>query len=156
MCLRPEYEPTPNVEYPMYQGGQEAHSEIDCNEWNELANMLQDDMGLELLDQVTPMELDTTKSTASEQRSVMAIAASTCKPRAIQFCSVCCGVRRHGGRFVNDHTSSSFCPIKNRYATQEDKRELRRIRQKIRRKVSKSNSDPWVLPEGLPSVVAVC
>mmetsp|Transcript_28320 Transcript_28320/g.45692 ORF Transcript_28320/g.45692 Transcript_28320/m.45692 type:complete len:193 (-) Transcript_28320:1008-1586(-) len=66
-------------------------------------------------------------------------ATSKCKERDIQFCSVCLGVRRHGPNFVSNHTSNGFCPVKNRSATMDDKRELRRIRQKIRRKTSKKN-----------------
>mmetsp|Transcript_2559 Transcript_2559/g.5381 ORF Transcript_2559/g.5381 Transcript_2559/m.5381 type:complete len:86 (+) Transcript_2559:356-613(+) len=64
-------------------------------------------------------------------------ASSSCGRREVQFCSVCFGVRRYAGKFVNHHTTNGYCPVKQRKATDMEKRELRRIRQKARRKVSR-------------------
>mmetsp|Transcript_8211 Transcript_8211/g.13266 ORF Transcript_8211/g.13266 Transcript_8211/m.13266 type:complete len:156 (-) Transcript_8211:185-652(-) len=124
-------------------------SQDELREWNELAEMLDDDMMFQGIDETTSLDVaepiqqivqpvvKVEQEITQQPDVIMAMASSTCKSRQIQFCSVCCGVRRHGGKFVNNHTSNGFCPVKQRKATSEDKRELRRMRQKVRRKLSK-------------------
>uniref|UniRef100_A0A7S2S324 Uncharacterized protein n=1 Tax=Mucochytrium quahogii TaxID=96639 RepID=A0A7S2S324_9STRA len=156
MCLRPdrEYEQIPPLEYSTYPLAQEV--ETDGNECDQLVDIHQQDLSFQrflddVLSPVSPLQEDIS-SLVPASSAIITLATTSCKPREIQFCSVCCGVRRHAGRFVNGHDSSSYCPAQNRFATKEDKRELRRIRQKIRRKVSKQNTTNLSpLPQGLPT-----
>mmetsp|Transcript_17505 Transcript_17505/g.32151 ORF Transcript_17505/g.32151 Transcript_17505/m.32151 type:complete len:367 (+) Transcript_17505:65-1165(+) len=73
----------------------------------------------------------------TEADTTMAAASLSSTKRSIQFCSVCCGIRREHGQLVGGHEPNGFCPVKGRKATPEEKRELRRRRQKMRRAMSK-------------------
>ncbi|CAK9114624.1 Uncharacterized protein SCF082_LOCUS53084 [Durusdinium trenchii] len=72
--------------------------------------------------------------------STMAAASMRGTKRSIQFCSVCFGIRRQKGKLVMGHKPDGYCPIKQRRATADEKRELRRRRQKMRRAINKRKS----------------
>jgi len=65
------------------------------------------------------------------------LSAATPSNRATQYCCVCFKIRRQSGSLVDGHQSNGFCPVANRKGTKEEKRELRRRRQKNRRSAAK-------------------
>jgi len=68
--------------------------------------------------------------------SIIAASLKSSK-RSIQFCSVCFGIRRQRGELVAGHRPDGYCPVNKRKATADEKRELRRRRQKMRRALNK-------------------
>jgi len=83
---------------------------------------------------------DVLESEDATYRKMIAASLSGSK-RSVQFCSVCFNVRRRDGELVNGHRSDGYCPVKKHRATAEEKRELRRIRQKVRRSINRKLRD---------------
>jgi len=90
----------------------------------------------------------TSDDQVSPDALLMAATSMKGSNRSTQFCSVCFGVRRTKGELFGGHRPDGYCPVKGRKASAEEKRELRRRRQKLRRAIQKRKKFAEDQPDG--------